>query len=110
MSTSAAISKAESSYIRTALHADPPTRADGRALSDYRTVFLETGVAPLANGSARVNVGKNPQEGGGGTEVIAASKLEVEHVEDGDGVDGGRIVVNVSWYVFLAYQLLKCTY
>lgn len=96
----ASISKSERAYIQTALHASPPFRADGRGLSDYRTVLLETGVAPLANGSARINIGKAPQEGGGGTEVIAAVKLEVENVADsGEGQDGGRIVCNVSWCV-----------
>ena len=96
----ASISKSEKSYIQASLRSTPPVRADGRALTDYRTVFLETGVAPLANGSARVNVGKAPQEGGGGTEVIAAAKLEVEDVQSGgDGVDGGRVVCSVSWCV-----------
>ena len=99
MSYAPPISKSESSYIRTSLHANPPVRADGRSLTDYRKVFLETGVAPLANGSARLNVGKSPQEGGGGTEVIAAVKLEVEDVEDGEGEDGGRIVCTVAWCV-----------
>lgn len=98
------ISKSERSYIQTSLHATPPLRADGRGLSEYRTVFLETGVAPLANGSARVNVGKVPQEGGGGTEVIAAVKLEVEDVQSGDGVEG-RIVCSVSWCVTVAVRL-----
>ncbi|KAI0693065.1 ribosomal protein S5 domain 2-like protein [Cytidiella melzeri] len=92
----ASISKSERSYIQTSLHSTPALRADGRGLFDFRSVFLETGIAPLANGSARVNVGKSPQEGGGGTEVIAAVKLEVEDVQSGDGVDGGRIACNVS--------------
>lgn len=95
----ASISKSERSYIQASLHATSPLRADGRGLSDYRMVFLETGIAPLANGSARVNVGKVPQEGGGGTEVIAAVKLEVEDIQSGDGVEGGRVVCNVSWCV-----------
>ena len=99
MASSVTVSKSESSYIRTSLRANPPIRADGRSLTDYRAIFLETGVAPLANGSARLNLGKHPQEGGGGTEVIAASKLEVEDVEDGEGVDGGRVVCTVSWCV-----------
>ena len=76
-------------------------RADGRSLLDYRTVFLETGVAPLANGSAKINIGKAPQDGGGGTEILAATKLEVEDVETGDGVDGGRLVCTVTWCVRL---------
>ncbi|CCL98489.1 uncharacterized protein FIBRA_00487 [Fibroporia radiculosa] len=90
------ISKAEKSYIQTSLHANPPLRADGRSLLDFRTVLLETGVAPLANGSAKLNVGKIRLEGGGGTEVLAAAKLEVEDVQQGDGVDGGRIACSVT--------------
>ncbi|KAI0727662.1 ribosomal protein S5 domain 2-like protein [Fomitopsis betulina] len=90
------ISKTERSYIQSSLQANPPLRADGRSLLDYRTVFLETGVAPLANGSAKLNIGKSPQEGGGGTEILAATKLEVEDVETGDGVDGGRLVCTVT--------------
>lgn len=98
----ASVSKSERSYIQASLHATPPLRADSRSLADYRTIFLETGVAPLANGSARVNVGKAAQEGGGGTEVIAAIKLEVEDIQSGDGVEGGRIACNVSWCVVQA--------
>ena len=60
--------------------------------------MLETGVAPLANGSAKLNIGKMAREGGGGTEVLAAVKLEVEDVESGDGVDGGRVACSVTWY------------
>ncbi len=93
------ISKAEKSYVQSSLRNDPPLRADGRALLDFRTVLLETGVAPLANGSAKLNIGKAPLEGGGGTEVIAATKLEVEDIESGDGIDGGRIVCSVIWCV-----------
>ncbi|KAH9946586.1 ribosomal protein S5 domain 2-like protein [Amylocystis lapponica] len=92
---STSISKAERSYIQTSLQGSPPLRADGRSLLDFRTVLLETGVAPLANGSAKLNIGKSPHEGGGGTEVLAAVKLEVEDVEHGEGVDGGRIVCSV---------------
>jgi exosome complex component RRP42 len=93
------LSKAEQSYIQTSLLSTPPLRGDGRSLRDFRTIALETGVSPLANGSARLDIGRNPIDGGGGTEVLAAVKLEVEDVEDGDGVDGGRVVCTVSWYV-----------
>ncbi|GLB40678.1 putative 3' exoribonuclease family, domain 1 [Lyophyllum shimeji] len=90
------LSKAEKSYIQAGLLATPPARADGRALLDARTVALETGIAPLANGSARLSIGRNPR-GGGGTEVVAASKLEVESIEDdSDARDGGRIICTVS--------------
>lgn len=93
----ASVSKSERSYIQSSLHSKPAFRADGRGLSDFRNIFLETGFAPLANGSARVNAGKSALEGGGGTEVIAAVKLEVEDVQG--GADEGRIVCNVSWCV-----------
>src|SRR5271170_6448119 len=98
------LSKAEKSYIQSSLLSNPPLRADGRTLHDFRTVSLQTDVAPLANGSARVNIGRNPHVGaGGGTEVIAAVKLEVDTIQqDGsssDAVDGGRIVCTVSWFV-----------
>ena len=99
MAAAASVSKSEKAFIQASLRAPDALRADGRSLKDFRTVFLETGVAPLANGSARVNLGKAPHEGGGGTEVIAAVKLEVEDVENGDGVDGGRVSCTVLWCV-----------
>lgn len=100
MSAPISLSKSEKSYIQTALRELPSIRADGRSLFDYRSIALETGVASLANGSARVNIGKAAgEESGSGTEVIAAVKLEVENVLDGDGVDGGRIACTVSWFV-----------
>jgi exosome complex component RRP42 len=92
------ISKAESAYIQSGLLQSPPQRLDGRGLTDYRPISLETGVAPLANGSAKLNIGRNPHDGSGGTEVMAATKLEVETVEEG-GKDGGRVVVTVTWSV-----------
>lgn len=94
---STSISKAEKSYIQAGLLSNPPSRADGRSLHEFRSIALETGVAPLANGSARLNVGRNPHDGGGGTEVLAAVKLDVENLEEG-GVEGGRIVCVVSWF------------
>jgi exosome complex component RRP42 len=94
------ISKSEKAYIQTSLQGPQPFRADGRSLLDYRNIALETGIAPLANGSARLNIGKTGgQESGTGTEVIAAVKLEVENVREGEGVDGGRVVCSVSWFV-----------
>ncbi|EJF56931.1 ribosomal protein S5 domain 2-like protein [Dichomitus squalens LYAD-421 SS1] len=92
----ALVSKSERDYIKTSLQTASPLRADGRSLLDFRTVLLETGVAPLANGSARLNIGKVAREGGGGTDVLAAVKLEVEDVESGDGVDGGRVACSVT--------------
>lgn len=95
------ISKSEQSYIKSSILASPAQRADGRSLDGYRPIALEVGgeVAPLANGSARVNIG--------GTEVIAAIKLEVEDIgftgpagdEQAFGKDGGRVSCNVSTYV-----------
>lgn len=93
---STSISKAESAYIQVGLCSDPAQRLDGRSLTDYRAVSLETGVAPLANGSARLSIGRNPHDGSGGTEVVAATKLEVETIEDG-GEDQGRVVCTVTW-------------
>ncbi|KAF9059044.1 hypothetical protein BDP27DRAFT_1394694 [Rhodocollybia butyracea] len=77
------ISKAEKSYIQAGLLANPPRRADGRSLHDFRTISLETGVAPLSNGSARLSL------------VMAAVKLEVENVDNENAVDG-RIACSVS--------------
>ncbi|KAH9477012.1 Exosome complex component RRP42 [Psilocybe cubensis] len=91
------LSKAEKSYIQAGLQSTPPSRGDGRGLADYRAIALETGVAPLANGSARVSIGRSPHDGAGGTEVLAASKLEVESVEPGSaGVEGGRVSCSVT--------------
>ncbi|KZT30239.1 ribosomal protein S5 domain 2-like protein [Neolentinus lepideus HHB14362 ss-1] len=93
---SISLSKSEKSYIQTSLTSTPPIRGDGRSLLDYRPIALEIGVVPLANGSVRLNIGKSTHEGAGGTEVLAAVKLEVEDVVNGDGVDGGRVVCSVS--------------
>jgi exosome complex component RRP42 len=86
------ISKAEKSYIQAGLLATPPRRADGRTLDEYRAIELETGVVPLANGSARIRVGAGTAKGG--TEVLAACKVEVENIE---GDEQGRVVVTVTW-------------
>lgn len=94
------LSKAEKSYITAGLAQTTPQRADGRGLTDYRSVALETGVAPLANGSARLCIGRNVNDNGGGTEILAATKLEVESISadvSNEGQEGGRFVVNVSW-------------
>ncbi|KAH8827231.1 ribosomal protein S5 domain 2-type protein [Flagelloscypha sp. PMI_526] len=91
------LSKSEKSYISSGFISSTPSRADGRALDVYRPIFLETGTAPLANGSAKVNIGKNAHDHGGGTEIIAACKLEVENVGgDDEGVDGGRTLCHVT--------------
>jgi exosome complex component RRP42 len=99
---SALISRSERSYIQAALRAAEPRRADGRGLHDFRAIGLETGVAPLANGSARVNIGvKTAPEGHGGTEVLVAVKLEVESVDEDGAGENGRITCGVSWCVSL---------
>lgn len=95
---STSISKAEKSYIQAGFLSNPPRRPDGRSLHDFRSIALETGVAPVANGSARLSIGRNPRDNGGGTDVLAAVKLEVENISE-EGVDGGRIVCSVSWFV-----------
>ncbi|KAF9448035.1 ribosomal protein S5 domain 2-like protein [Macrolepiota fuliginosa MF-IS2] len=98
MSTTS-LSKAEKSYIAAGLTQSTPHRADGRNLTDYRSVALEAGVAPLANGSVRLSIGRNINDNGGGTEVLAATKLEVESIsigESSEGREGGRFIVNVS--------------
>ncbi|KAF8632708.1 hypothetical protein AX15_001732 [Amanita polypyramis BW_CC] len=91
------LSKAEKSYVQTGILSDPSLRADGRPLKSYRNVELETGVAPLANGSARVSIGREGKHVGGGTEVVAATKLEVEGLDE-EGVEGGRMVCTVSCF------------
>jgi exosome complex component RRP42 len=82
-------SKSEKAYIQTSLLSDPPLRADGRSLLDYRTLHVSMSVAASANGSAQVNLG--------GTEILAACKLEVKDVESLEGADGGQIFCAVSW-------------
>ena len=95
-STAAPLSKAEKAYIQSALTAQPALRADGRGPLDFRPVALQTGVAPLANGSARVRIGGGLGEAGGGTEVLAAVKLEIEVIDaPGAGAEArapGRLV------------------
>lgn len=94
------LSKSESSYIQTSLLAK--RRLDGRDLFDYRSILLETGVSPLANGSAKVKLGGATGISGssGGTDILAATKLEVQTVGDEeDGVDGGKVVCSVTWFV-----------
>ena len=95
------LSKAEKAFVQSSLRADPVVRADGRGLQDFRAIAIETGVVPLANGSVRINIGTN-SEAGGGTEILAAAKLEVEDIETGEGVEGGRVTCSVSWCVACA--------
>lgn len=101
----ASSSKSEQAYIRSSLHANPPLRLDGRSPTDYRSIALKTGVAPLANGSARLSIGGAALIGAGGslpgTEVVAGVKLEVEDVSraKSEGRQEGRVSCQVSWYV-----------
>ncbi|KAN0088675.1 Ribosomal protein S5 domain 2-type fold [Tylopilus felleus] len=96
------LSKAEKSYIQSSLLSDPPLRLDGRSLEDYRSIALETGVVPLANGSAKVCIGRPGRSGyvqeaggvGGGTEVVVGVKLEVAGI--GEEEEGGKIACTVS--------------
>jgi len=100
------LSKSEKSYIQTSLQAKSPLRGDGRSVHQFRAVTLQTGVVPAANGSARLNLGRSSDESIGGTEVLAAAKLEVENIgvangggsssSNSSGVEGGRIVCTVS--------------
>ena len=106
-----ALSKSEKAYIQTSLQAQSPLRGDGRSLHEFRSVTLQTRVVPIANGSAHLNLGRSSDESIGGTEVLAAAKLEVEDIAsasaaaldnsngDGNGVEGGRIACSVSWCV-----------
>lgn len=94
------LSKSEKSYIQTSLQTPSPLRGDGRSLLQFRAVTLQTGIAPIANGSAHLNLGRSSDESIGGTEVLAAAKLEVEDIGgDGNGIEGGRIACTVSWCV-----------
>ena len=106
-----ALSKSEKSYIQSSLQAKSPLRTDGRSLHQFRAITLQTGVVPSANGSAHLNLGRSSDESLGGTEVLAAAKLEVEDIglssssgnssgPSSSGVEGGRIVCTVSWYVY----------
>jgi len=95
-----ALSKSEKSYIQSSLQAKSPLRTDGRSLHQFRPIALQTGVVPIANGSAHLNLGRSSDESLGGTEVLAAAKLEVEDIGVScSGVEGGRVVCSVSWYV-----------
>lgn len=98
-----ALSKSEKAYIQTSLQAQTPLRGDGRSLHEFRSVSIQTQVVPIANGSAHLNLGRSSDESIGGTEVLAAAKLEVEDIaaigSNGSGVEGGRIVCTVSWCV-----------
>ena len=101
-----ALSKSEKAYIQASLQAQSPLRGDGRSLYQFRAVTLQTGVVPIANGSAHLNLGRSSDESMGGTEILAAAKLEVEDISAlgssssvNNSNSGGRIVCTVSWCV-----------
>ena len=102
------LSKSEKAYIQTSLQAQSPLRGDGRLLHEFRAVTLQTGIVSIANGSAHINLGRSFDENTGGTEVLAAAKLEVEDISSSvgsGGVEGGRIVCTVSWCVYFPFSI-----
>jgi exosome complex component RRP42 len=111
-----ALSKSEKAYIQASLQAQSPLRGDGRSLHQFRAVTLQTGVVPIANGSAHLNLGRSSDESMGGTEILAAAKLEVEDIaalgssssgNNNNNNSGGRIVCTVSWCVDSSYSDVK---
>ena len=109
-----ALSKSEKTYIQTSLQSPSPLRGDGRSLHQFRAITLQTGVVPIANGSAHLDLGRSSDESMGGTEVLAAAKLEVEDIATavGSGTstgveEGGRIACFVSWCVDLRPRQIK---
>lgn len=101
------LSKAEKTYIQSSILSNPPLRTDNRAPADYRPIALETAVVPLANGSAKVCIGRRGRGGyvqeaggaGGGTEVVVGVKLEVAGTSKEED-EGGKIACTVSWWAF----------
>ncbi|CAN6992342.1 unnamed protein product [Brassica rapa subsp. trilocularis] len=61
------VSFGEQQFIKGGIAQD--LRTDGRKRLSYRDIYVETGVIPQANGSARVRIG--------GTDVIASVKAEI---------------------------------
>ncbi|KAF3533636.1 hypothetical protein DY000_02043677 [Brassica cretica] len=61
------VSFGEQQFIKGGIAQD--LRTDGRKRLTYRDIYVETGVIPQANGSARVRIG--------GTDVIASVKAEI---------------------------------
>ena len=103
------LSKAEKSYIQSSLLSDPPLRLDSRSLEDYRPISLKTGVVPLANGSAKICIGRpgrghrarpggrrrRRRDGSGHLELAAVREEE----------EGGKVVCTVSWWVIATFFL-----
>lgn len=83
----ATLSPAERDYIITGLTSSPATRFDGRSLREPRAIETAYGVAPAANGSARLRIG--------GTEVMAGIKLEVADVPKGSTAWRSKVEVDM---------------
>lgn len=66
----ASLSRAERSYILDGLSSATPQRQDGRGLTDFRPLELESPASVQADGSARVMLGS--------TEVLCGVKAEIE--------------------------------
>lgn len=69
----AALSRSEQSYIVDGLNARPPHRHDGRGLTDFRPLVIDSEVADRADGSAVVQIGA--------TEVLVGVKAEIEQFD-----------------------------
>lgn len=70
---------------------DNDIRSDGRGRLDYRPLYLETGVLPHANGSARCQLGD-------GTDVLVGVKAETMNLDlTSTDQNLGRIEIDVEW-------------
>ncbi|PIN89807.1 hypothetical protein COU61_02970 [Candidatus Pacearchaeota archaeon CG10_big_fil_rev_8_21_14_0_10_35_13] len=63
------------------------TRFDGRELTEFRDISIETGISNKAEGSARVKIGK--------TEVLAGVKMSISEPY-ADGPEDGTMMVTVE--------------
>ncbi|XP_010547205.1 PREDICTED: exosome complex component RRP42-like [Tarenaya hassleriana] len=76
------LSVGEQHFIKGGIAQD--LRSDGRKRLTYRPIYVETGVIPQANGSARVRMG--------GTDVIASVKAEIGRPSS----DKGKVAIFVD--------------
>ncbi|XP_062107195.1 uncharacterized protein LOC133818369 [Humulus lupulus] len=79
------LSLGEKHFIQGGIAQD--LRCDGRKRLTYRPIYVETGVIPQANGSARVRMG--------GTDVIASVKAELGRPSQLQP-DKGKVAINVD--------------
>uniref|UniRef100_A0A803PQE2 Ribosomal RNA-processing protein 42 n=1 Tax=Cannabis sativa TaxID=3483 RepID=A0A803PQE2_CANSA len=79
------LSLGEKHFIQGGIAQD--LRSDGRKRLTYRPIYVETGVIPQANGSARVRIG--------GTDVIASVKAELGRPSQLQP-DKGKVAINVD--------------